>query len=199
MSEGSREASCFANWPWQIFLPWASNWYELRERCGWNAQFRSERSNRENGPTFSDFPLFLGIFRWDEPVKRFSFTTQPKLAEILTKWRAPSVSSLSWFLFQNYVVRNECPMNHFGSLAALKRLGTSLIAETSCFPSRLVFDVSLIGSLWVQKLIFKVRKNLMFHTVVKEGAELMLNAASLKYRSLFPQVIVKVTMIQINE
>lgn len=90
-------------------------------------------------------------------------------------------------------------MNHFGSLAALKRLGTSLIAETSCFPSLLVFDVSLIGSLWVQKLIFKVRKNLMFHTVVKEGAELMLNAASLKYRSLFPQVIVKVTMIQINE
>ena len=52
-------------------------------------------------------------------------------------------------------------------------------------------DVSLIGSLWVQKLIFKVRKNLMFHTVVEEGAELMLNAASLKYRSLFPQVIVK--------
>ena len=81
----------------------------------------------------------------------------------------------------------------------MKRLGTSLIAETSCFRSRLVFDVSLIGSLWVQKLIFKVRKNLMFHTVVKEGAELMLNAASLKYRSLFPQVIVKVTMIQINE
>ena len=135
MSEGSREASCFANWPWQIFLPWASNWYELRERCGWNAQFRSERSNRENGPTFSDFPLFLGIFQWDEPMKRFSFTAEPKLAEILTKWRAPSVSTLSWFLFQNYVVRNECPMNHFGSLAAVKRLGTSLIAETSCFPT----------------------------------------------------------------
>ena len=90
-------------------------------------------------------------------------------------------------------------MNHFGSLAAVKRLGTSLIAKTSCFPSRLVSDVSLIGSLWVQKLILKVRKNLMFHTVVKEGAEVMLNAASLKYRSLFPQVIVKVTMIQINE
>ena len=30
-----------------------------------------------------------------------------------------------------------------------------------------MFDVSLIGSLWVQKLIFKVRKNLLFHTVVK--------------------------------
>ena len=74
-------------------------------------------------------------------------------------------------------------MNHFGSLAAV-RLGTSLMAEISCFPSRLVFDVSLSGSLWVHKLIFKVRKNLMFPTVVKEGVELMLNAASLKYRSL---------------
>ena len=59
------------------------------------------------------------------------------------------------------------------------------MAEISCFPSRLVFDVSLSGSLWVQKLIFKVRKNLVFHTVVKEGVEFMLNAASLKYRSLF--------------
>ena len=78
-------------------------------------------------------------------------------------------------------------MNHFGSLAAVKRLGTSLIAEISCFPSRLVSGVSLSSSLslWVQKLIFKVRKNLMFYTVVKEGVELMLNAASLKYRSLF--------------
>ena len=27
-------------------------------------------SNRENGPTFLDFPLFLGIFQWDEPTKR---------------------------------------------------------------------------------------------------------------------------------
>ena len=96
-------------------------------------------------------------------------------------------SPLSWFSFQNYIIRNECPMNHFGSLAAVKRLGTSLIAEISCFPSRLVSGVSLSSSLslWVQKLIFKVRKNLMFYTVVKEGVELMLNAASLKYRSLF--------------
>jgi len=56
-------------------------------------------------------------------------------------------------------------------LSAVKRLGTNLMAETSCFSSRLVFDISLSGSLWVQKLIFKVRKNLMFHTVVKEGVE----------------------------
>ena len=46
-------------------------------------------SNRENGPTFLDFPLFLGIFQWDEPTKRVPFTTQPEIPEILTKWKAP--------------------------------------------------------------------------------------------------------------
>ena len=37
-------------------------------------------SNRENGTTFLDFPLFVGIFQWDEPTKR---------VPILTKWKAP--------------------------------------------------------------------------------------------------------------
>ena len=46
-------------------------------------------SNRENGPTILDFPLFLGIFQWDEPTKRVPFTTQPEIPEILTKWKAP--------------------------------------------------------------------------------------------------------------
>ena len=45
-------------------------------------------SNWESGPTFLDFPLFLGIFLWDEPTKRFPFTTEP---EILTKWKAPTL------------------------------------------------------------------------------------------------------------
>ena len=47
-------------------------------------------SSRENGPTFLDFPLFLGIFQWDEPTKRVPFTTEP---EILTKWKAPLYTS----------------------------------------------------------------------------------------------------------
>ena len=34
-----------------------------------------ESSAQENGPTFLDFPLFLGIFQWDEPTKRFPFST----------------------------------------------------------------------------------------------------------------------------
>ena len=46
-------------------------------------------SNRENGPTFLDFPLFLGIFKWDEPTKRVPFTAEPEIPEILTKWKAP--------------------------------------------------------------------------------------------------------------
>ena len=48
-------------------------------------------SNRENGTTFLDFPLFLGIFQWDEPTKRVPFTVEP---EILTKRKAPYINSL---------------------------------------------------------------------------------------------------------
>ena len=47
--------------------------------------------DRENGPTFLDFPLFLGIFQWDEPTKRVPFTAEPEIPEILTKWKAPKV------------------------------------------------------------------------------------------------------------
>ena len=47
-------------------------------------------SNRENGTTFLDFPLFLGIFQWDEPTKRVPFTAEPEIPEILTKWKAPT-------------------------------------------------------------------------------------------------------------
>ena len=52
-------------------------------------------SNRENGITFLDFPLFLGIFQWDEPTKRVPFTVEPEIPEILTKWKAPYISSWS--------------------------------------------------------------------------------------------------------
>ena len=48
-------------------------------------------SNRENGSTFLDFPLFLGIFQWDEPTKRVLFAAEPKIPEILTIWKAPNV------------------------------------------------------------------------------------------------------------
>ena len=46
-------------------------------------------SSRENGTTFLDFPLFLGIFLWDEPTKRVPSTAEPEIPEILTKWKAP--------------------------------------------------------------------------------------------------------------
>ena len=46
-------------------------------------------SSRENGTTFLDFPLFLGIFLWDEPTKRVPSTAEPEIPEIFTKWKAP--------------------------------------------------------------------------------------------------------------
>ena len=49
-------------------------------------------SIRENGTPFLDFPLFLGIFQWDEPTKRVPFTAEPEIPEILTKWKAPTIS-----------------------------------------------------------------------------------------------------------
>ena len=36
-------------------------------------------SSRENGPTLLVLPLFLGIFRWDEPTKRVPFTAEPEM------------------------------------------------------------------------------------------------------------------------
>ena len=51
-------------------------------------------SNRENGTTFLDFPLFLGIFQWDEPTKRVPFTADPEIPELLTKWKAPNVLTI---------------------------------------------------------------------------------------------------------
>ena len=52
-------------------------------------------SSWENGPTFLDFPLFLGIFRWDEPTKRVPFTAEPEIPEILTKWKVPRIT-IQW-------------------------------------------------------------------------------------------------------
>ena len=57
-------------------------------------------SNRENGPTFLDFPLFLRIFQWDEPTKRVPFTAGPEIPEILTKWKAPRISAVVPGIFQ---------------------------------------------------------------------------------------------------
>ena len=61
----------------------------------------------ENGPTFLDFPLFLGILQWDEPTKRVPFTAEPEIPEILTKWKAPMVprgsSRRSLLFFVPYV------------------------------------------------------------------------------------------------
>ena len=63
-------------------------------------------SNRENGPTFLDFPLFLGIFQWDEPTKGVPFTAEPEIPEILTKLKAPTVTDwgIEMLFFTIYIM-----------------------------------------------------------------------------------------------
>ena len=63
-------------------------------------------SNWENGPTFLDFPLFLGIFQWDEPTKRVPFTAEPEILEISTKWKTPLHSGENWESWQVYRKHN---------------------------------------------------------------------------------------------
>ena len=85
------------------------NWCKVRETCKWDTKFRSDRSNRENGPTFLDFPSFPGIFQWDEPTKRLPFTAKTEISENLTKWKAPLVI---WSVYINgglYFVRQLPP------------------------------------------------------------------------------------------
>ena len=76
---------------WPGARPWTWNWYKLQE-TSMEHDIPFGNSNRENGTTFLDFPLFLGIFQWDEPTKRVPFTAEPEIPEILTKWKAPTIS-----------------------------------------------------------------------------------------------------------
>ena len=60
--------------------------------------------DRENGPTFLDFPLFLGIFQWDEPTKRVPFTAEPEIPEILTKWKAPKIFIVNMLIYNKNLI-----------------------------------------------------------------------------------------------
>ena len=74
-----------------------------------------ENSNRENGTTFLDFPLFLGIFQWDEPTKRVPFTAEPEIPEILTKWKAPLVTPF-YPCYSSYPLLSLVPLFFFVTL-----------------------------------------------------------------------------------
>ena len=73
---------------WPGARPWTWNCYKLQE-TSMEHDILFGNSNRENGTTFFDFPLFLGIFQWNEPTKRVPFAAEPEILEILTKWKAP--------------------------------------------------------------------------------------------------------------
>ena len=72
-------------------------------------------SNQGNRPTFLDFPLFLGIFQWEEPTKRVPFTAEPKIPEIFTKWKAPLVTEVILTGFTSSI-HDFSPSNKFKTL-----------------------------------------------------------------------------------
>ena len=53
-------------------------------------------SNREKRATFSDFPLFSGNFPVGRTDETCSIYRQPEIPEILTKWKAPYISTASY-------------------------------------------------------------------------------------------------------
>ena len=71
---------------WPGARPWTWNWYKLQE-TSMEHDIPFGNSNRENGTTLLDFPLFLRILQWDEPTKRVLFTAEREIPEILTKWK----------------------------------------------------------------------------------------------------------------
>ena len=96
---------------WPGARPWTWNWYKLQE-TSMEHDIPFGNSNRENGTTFSDFPLFLGVFQWDEPTKRVPFIAEPEIPEILTKWKAPFISLSPGVTEFKYERKNEKDSGH---------------------------------------------------------------------------------------
>ena len=96
-----------------------------------------ENSARENSPIFLDFPLFLGIFHWEEPTKRVPFTAEPGIPKILTKWKAPYFSKKS--LRENSLYHHLQRTKHY----------------------------VILGSTWNNILCFKILKSLKRSCVMK--------------------------------
>ena len=100
-------------------------------------------SNRENGPTLLDSPLFPGIFQRDEPTKRFPFSTEPKLPKILTKWKALCI----YYVYRN---RSEAPT-------------TKLMSMT----------VKLGQHIWLDNMTLHGRQNQMRHLALKRPSDIL--------------------------
>ena len=49
----------------------------------------TERPNRQNGTTYSEFAFVPGIFQWDEPKTLLPFTSQPELPEFVVNGKQP--------------------------------------------------------------------------------------------------------------
>ena len=70
------------------------------------------------------FFTFMGIFQWDEATKRVPFTVEPEIPEILTKWKAPHVTS-SWAFPSNQNV------SHILTFFLVKLSKVNLVEQTA--------------------------------------------------------------------
>ena len=52
----------------------------------YHVKLHSERPNRVNGPTFSEFPFVPGIFQWDEPKNVYHLHPNQNFPGICGKW-----------------------------------------------------------------------------------------------------------------
>ena len=74
-------------------------------------------------PTFLDFPLFPGIFQWEELTKRFPFSTKQKFPKIMTKWKAPkdfsTIPQTDWQEVWALSILRKNPRNFGGSKSGI--------------------------------------------------------------------------------
>ena len=57
--------------------------------------FHSERPNRENGTTFSEFPFVPGIFQWDEPKNHLPLHSNWNFREFEINGKQPGILVIS--------------------------------------------------------------------------------------------------------
>ena len=57
-------------------------------------------SHRENRPTFLDFPLFLGIFQWDEPTNVFHLPPNRKFRKFWLNGKRPKPLAQSALIYR---------------------------------------------------------------------------------------------------
>ena len=99
----------------------------------------TRNSARENGTTFLDFPLFLGIFQWEEPTKRVPFTAEPEIRKFWLNGKRPVLPCVTLcypvFPCKYYMLAHHIVVQHKLNEHCVQRL------VSSAHFSKLLFSV----------------------------------------------------------